>query len=286
MSISEERELVLSQLADGELPADQASEVLLEVLGDEEAQERLKAMIRLRQSLAPWRRQEPRRPVVAAHRVGGGPRSRRRLASLAAAAVLGGILVGGGVYVGGRLGGERPEDSTVRPRPDQLPVMIVTPEQRHEIARAFALHESVAGPLSWYAADDLNIQMTEASKEETLQQPIAIVLRLAPAQTGKGGEGKTYVIVCRNGDAAAIELPQPAAAGTVHLRLLSTAADGGVQLRYVIAADGTGRRPDEAALTGRRQVGLSQTPLGQLALNDRLVNVDASAWVIRDERKP
>jgi len=31
--------------------------------------------------------------------------------------------------------------------------------------------------------------------------------------------------------------------------------------------------------------GFGQTSLGQLAMNDHLVNVDASAWVI-DQRKP
>ena len=94
------------------------------------------------------------------------------------------------------------------------------------------------------------------------------------------------MIVCRNNDAAAIELPQSAVAKTVRLRLLSTATNGEVNLQYAIAADGSGRGPDEAALAGRRHVGLGQTSLGQLALNDRLVNVDASAWVIQDQRKP
>ena len=170
----------------------------------------------------------------------------------------------------------------------EQPVVIVSPEQRREIARAFALHESVAGPLSWYAADDSTIQVAPAQKGESLRQPIAVVLA---ADAGfvvskrRGARPKTYVIVCRDNDAATIELPQSAVAKTVRLRLLSTAANGEVSLQYAIAADGSGRGPDEAALAGRRHVGLGQTSLGQLALNDRLVNVDASAWVIQDQRK-
>ena len=168
-------------------------------------------------------------------------------------------------------------------------MVIVTPEQRRDIARAFALHESVAGPLSWYAADDSTIQVAPAGKGESLRQPIAVVLRLtrdASSPSGKAAPPITYVIVCRNNDAATIELPQSAVAKAVRLRLLSTATKGEVNLQYAIAADGSDRGPNEAALAGRRHVGLGQTSLGQLALNDRLVNVDASAWVMRDQRKP
>ncbi len=72
----------------------------------------------------------------------------------------------------------------------------------------------------------------------------------------------------------------------VRVRLLPTVADGRVSLQYAIAADGSFRGPDEAALAGCRRLDLPQTPLGQLALNDCLVNVDASAWVIRDQHGP
>ena len=64
------------------------------------------------------------------------------------------------------------------------------------------------------------------------------------------------------------------------------AANGEVNLQYAIAAEDSDRGPDGAALAGRRHVDLSQTSLGQLAMNDCLVNVDASAWVIPDQRKP
>ena len=168
-----------------------------------------------------------------------------------------------------------------------VPSMVtVTPEQRSEIARAFSLHESVAGPLSWYAADDSTIQVAPAQKGETLRQPIAILLHLSGDQSRAGGDAmpaKTYAIVCRSNDAATIELPRAGVAQSVRLRLLSTAADGQVNLQYALAADGSDRGLEEAALAGRRQIGLSQTSLGQLALNDCLVNVDASAWVISEQ---
>jgi hypothetical protein len=219
------------------------------------------------------------RAIVAlppARPAGSAPRLRWRVTSLAAAAVLGGVLVAGGYYLD-------------RASPRHQPVVLVTPEQRREIARVFALHESVAGPLSWYAADDATIQVAPAQKGEKLQQPVAVVLRLSPDQCSTSDEAKTaktYVIVCRGNDATALELPSSAGEGSLRLRLLSRETNGQVSLQYVLAAAGSDRGRDDAALAGRRRVGLGQTSLGQLAMNDCLVNVDASAWVIRDQRKP
>ncbi len=302
MNKPEQRELLLSQLADGELPADEAGQVLLEALDDAAARQRLKEMLQLRQSLGPWRRQESPRAIVAVPPAGNAASHAhfgRRLLSLAAAAVLGGLLVAGGFLLGGLLGGGRPGEPVAdrsKDSPPQVPkppdedrptVFVVTPEQRREVARVFALHESVAGPLSWYAADDSSIELGAARKKDVLQQPIAVVLRLAPAGPCKQGETKTYVIVCRGDETAAIELPPPAVARTVRLRLRSIRANGEVDLQYAIAAEGSARGPDQnAALAGRRHLGLRQTSLGQLALEDCLVNVDASAWVMGEERAP
>ncbi len=291
MSISEEREILLSQLVDGELPVDQANQVLADVfdeltqvLGDFDAARKLSTMLELRRALHAWRRQEPPKAIVAlpAAKSAGVWRSNSRLLSLAAAALLGGILVAGGFYLGGRLN-VAPQSGLIT----RQSLVSVTPEQRREIAAAFTLHESVAGPLSWYAADDSTIQVAPAQKGETVRQPVAVVLRLTregPRSTQTPPQ--TYVIVCRNSDVATIELPQSAVAKTVRLRLLPTASNGQVNLQYAIAADGSDRGPDGAALAGHRDVGLSQTSLGQLALADRLVNVDASAWLIQDEGKP
>lgn len=301
MSIPEEQEILLSQLVDHELPADEADRVLQEVLDDAEARCRLKSMLRLRQTLGPWRGQEPVGPVVAMALVGaseGDSRPARPLLSLALAIVLGGVLVAGGFHLGGQfrkgpqgepiaaVPGEPASGAEEAASGNRRPAILVTPQQRREIAQAFALHESVAGPLSWYVADDSHIRVAPASEEEDSRQPVGVVLRLAPAETHPGSQGKTYVIVCRIRDMADIELPQTATGQTVRLRLLSTEADGDVNLRYAIAAVGSDRRAgDGAALAGQRHVGLRQTSLGQLAVDDRLVNVDASAWVIREERR-
>lgn len=328
MSLSEEQEILLSQLVDGELPADEANRVLAgvfdelaHVLGSSEAASKLNAMLQLRQSLDAWRRQAPTKPIVlppaadalpcpakrparpkvndepatettdlapsaltlalSGHRpeVGREKGHVYRSLSLASAALLGGVLVAGGFFLGGQ--GRNVQSAVPIAR---QPAAIVTPEQRQEIAKAFNLHESVAGPLSWYAADDSTIQVAPAAEGETLRQPIAVILRLTRELSGSHDEmsvPKTYVIICRNSDAM-IELPQSTVAKTVRLRLLPTTSNGVVSLQYAIAADGADRSPAEASLAGRRQVGLGQTSLGQLTMNDCLVNVDASAWVLEN----
>jgi hypothetical protein len=291
----------LSQLVDQELPADAACQLLLDVLDDAEARQRLQAMLQLRHMFGSWRQQEPRGAIVAMPpqpQAGTASPALWRPMSLAAAALLGGVLVAAGFLLGGRHLDKRPVASTAEPSAapasrspeasgeEPQPVMVVTPEQRREIARAFALHESVAGPLSWYASDDATIQIAPAGKMDEKQPPIAVVLRLRPAAACKGNQTKTYVIVCRNNDPAAIELPQTELARNVSFRLLPTAADSKVNLQYAISTDGADRGANAAALVGHRNVGLGQTSLGQLALDDCLVNIDASSWVIRDERKP
>jgi len=299
VSAAEEREILLSQLVDNELPADQAGLVLIEALEDAESCRRLRDMLKLRQTLAPWRRQEPPRAIVVAPPVPSASSVSHTLwrpVSLAAAAVLGGVLVASGFYLDALLRGNRalvttdwPSANAIAPpgKTPDLPqsVAIVTPEERREIARAFALHESVAGPLSWYAADEATIQVAPAEPGEELQEPIAVVLRLNAAEGCQPSEGKTYAIVCRSNAPAVIELPRSAAMGSARLRLLSTVTEDGVQLQYALAADGLQTGPDQsAAVVGRRHVGSRQTSLGQLAWNDCLVNVDASAWPLREEQ--
>lgn len=297
MSLSEEREILLSQLVDHELPADQTVQVLLEALENAESSQQLKAMLRLRQVLEPWRRQEPPRALVAlppARPLATFSHPAWRPLSLAAAAVLGGVLVACGFYLGGRLGSDRsivalnPPAVETHPQPGPTPappqpVILVTPEQRSEIARAFALHESVAGPLSWYAADESTIQVAPVEAGEKAEQPIAVVLRLQSAGGCPSNENKTYMIVCRNNNPAVIELPRLSAVRSAHLRLVSTVTPKGVSLQYALAADASHGAPGQgAALVGRRQLGLAQVPLGQLTLNDCLLSVDASAWALRD----
>ena len=271
-------EILLSQLADGELESDQINEVLLDVLDDADKRRQLKEHLRLRQSLGLWRRQEPARPIVAlsaGHEI--RPRHSslsRRLGSLAAAAVIGGVLVLAGFWTAGRI---NPVEEKGR---GNSRVAAVTDEQMRQVASVFALHESVAGPLKWYAADDQRIQLASAGEAEAGRKPVAVLLRLAPAGT-EPAQVRNYVIVCRNGESATIEFPQAGGASTVRMRLLPGVRDGKVNIRYAITVDGPEPAPrTSAALSGQRLVGLDHTPLGQLALADELVNVDASAWVI------
>jgi hypothetical protein len=292
MSLSEEKQILLSQLVDGELPAEQANQVLADVLNElahvlsgSESAWQLHQMLASRQVFAPWRRQELPKTIVALPSPRLADRASPfgwRLIGLASAAVLGGVLVAAGFFLRGQLGIERAPVAVA-----QQPAVIVTPQQRREIARVFALHESVAGPLSWYAADETTIQVAPAQKGETMLPPIAVVLRLtrdASSPDPRNGGPKTYVIVCRNGDAA-IRLPPSAMAKAMRLRLLPVATRGKIDLQYAIAADGSNHGPDEAALAGCRHLDDGQTPLGQLALNDGLVNIDASAWVIQNHAR-
>lgn len=288
MSLPDEKKLLLSQLVDGELSADEGNRVLADVfgelthvLGDVESARQLQALLELRRAIEPWRRQEPPKTVLALSGstfANSQTRFARRMFSLASAGILGGILVAGGFFLRGQLGNDR---STVPWA--QLPAVMVAPEQRREIARAFAFHESVAGPLSWYASDDTTIQVAPAQQGDMLPPPIAVVLRLSrdascPLHDAIGS--KTYVIVCRDRDAA-VQLPSSAVAKGVRVRLLPKEMDGRITLQYAIAIDGTTTGRDEAGLAGRREVSLGQAVLGQLAMDDCLLNVEASAWVVK-----
>ncbi len=210
-------------------------------------------MLQLRNALGVWRRQEPTKTIVALPSIlppHGTARFGWQVLSLVSAVMLGGILVAGGVFLRDLLTG-RQLDAPIAKSIAQSnsgssehthPLIVVSPEQRREIARAFALHESVAGPLSWYAADDATIQVAPAEKGESMRQPIAVVLRLTRELSSASGEDlppKSYVIICRSRDAATIELPQTAMTPNLRLRLLSTEANGQVKLQYVLAAGGS-----------------------------------------------
>ena len=277
---NERDEIRMSQLADGELSSDQANELLLSVLDAPADRERLKQLMRLRQTTAGWRNRQPKRPVmIVAERPGALRRGRAawRMGSLAAAACVGGLLVLAGIWGAGRLGG--PVRQTYR----WPTVAQVTPEQMQQVAMIFALHESVAGPLAWYAADDETIRVASARGPEAGQTPIAVLLKLGPA--GPDAAARTLVIVCREGRPAVIELPAESP-GRAGLRMYFTprTVNGKVEMQYAIAVDGDGRQPAVASLAGRRRIGLTGTSLGQLVLGEKVLNVEASAWPLRQER--
>ena len=285
---NERDEIRMSQLADGELSSDQANELLLSVLDAPADRERLKQLMRLRKTTAGWRNRQPKRPVmIVAERPGALRRGRAawRMGSLAAAACVGGLLALAGIWAAGWLGG--PVRQTYR----WPTVAQVTPEQMQQVAMIFALHESVAGPLAWYAADDETIRVASARGTEAGQTPIAVLLKLGPAgpdaarSAGSGQAARTLVIVCREGRPAVIELPAESP-GRAGLRMYFTprTVNGKVEMQYAIAVDGDGRQPAIASLAGRRRIGLTETSLGQLALGEKVLNVEASAWPLRQER--
>jgi hypothetical protein len=268
-------QVLLSQLADGELDSEQVNDVLLQVLDDEAAREQLKRHLGLRKSLGPWRGQRPARPLIVKGVV--DPLHHRlwfsRLGGLAAAAMVGGVLVGAGFLLA-TLGGRG------QPGADESGTVAVTAQERADLAAAFRLHESVAGPLAAYAADEDSVQLVSAEGPQLGGQPVGIMLRLGPADQPQ--RARTYTIACRADHAATMKLPGTAWSDTVRLHLVPRVAGGGrLDLQYAIAvgdpADTSGR---SAALAGRRSVGLKPAPLGQMAIGDRNINVDAAAWVM------
>ena len=265
-------EALLSQLVDGELTSDRQNEVLAQLLDDAEGREKLKEHLRLRRLTGDWRRQEPTGVVTLTH-VSAAPRAEaswaRRLAPLAAAAVIGATLVTGGFLLarhGERLTGTGDG-------------VLVTKDDRRRIAQVFRFHESVAGPLRWYAADDGNVFLRASAGTEAVGRPVAVQLHLASSDDQ--GPAKTYVIVCRENQSATVELPEPEGTGApVRLFLMPAARRGVIEMQYAITQEGP---PGAGVVAGQRRVGLEPTRLGQLALGDRLMNIDAAAWLIPEE---
>jgi hypothetical protein len=279
--MSEQDETMLSQLADGELTGDETADVLLRVIDDAAGRQTLKRLLHLRLASAAWRRQSPPTPVMVVQHVkaSGHPGRLARLAGLAAAACVGAALVLVGVWTADHrsAGGAGGRSDTLAATP------AVTPEQMDQVASVFALHESVAGPLAWYAAGDQAIRTAAADGAGSDNQPIAVLLKLIPASRGE--TVRTFVIVCREREDAVINLPD-GAAGTSNLRvyLAPRTSNGTVDMQYAIAMDGPQRDGVAAALSGRRHIGLKKTSLGQLALDDRMLNVEATAWPIKESR--
>jgi len=280
----EQDEILMSQLVDGELPSDQANELLSGVLDDADKRESLKELLRLRQATAAWRARQPTKPILA---MTDQPRSFRRnrlvwrMGGLAVAACIGGLLVLTGVWAAGWvLNPVRPAHQwQVSPAPDSPTSLArVSPEQMRQVAQAFELHESVAGPLAWYADDDQNIQLASAQGAQS-GQPIAVLLRL---EGEAASPSRTLIIVCREDSPAVIELPSETPSQTgLRVYLAPKAANGKVQIHYAIAADGDSREPALASLAGQRPLGLTETPLGQLAMGDSVLNIEAAAWPLR-----
>ena len=223
-----------------------------------------------------------------------------RMSSLAVAACVGGLLVLAGVWAAGWMArpAEPGRQGLVAQAPPAGYADQVTPEQMRQVAKVFALHESVAGPLAWYAADDRNIRLASARPAEAGLPLIAVLLRLESAAPGaavsapsassgqarSGQAARTIMIVCREDAPTVIELPAEMA-GQAGLRvyLAPRAVNGKVDMQYAIAMDGQSQDAPLASLSGQRSLGLAEAPLGQLAMGDRVLNVEAAAWAMRQE---
>ena len=296
--MNENDDILLSQLADGELSSDQANQLLLNVLDDASQRQKLKGLLRLRQMTVGWRTREPQGPVMAGaepcHSFGRN-RAAWRLGGLAVAACVGGLLVLAGVWAAGIVGNSEPSRSPwqVAPGLDAPPALVeVSPEQMQQVAKVFALHESVAGPLAWYADDDQNIRLASAKGAEVSQTPIGVLLKLESATPGAADAAvprkgvRTLVIVCRNDQPTVIELPaQTPDKSGLRVYLSPRAINDKVEMQYAIAVAGQSQQVPLASLTGQRRLGLAEAPLGQLAMGDQLLSVGAAAWAIQQEHK-
>jgi hypothetical protein len=269
-------DLRLSELVDGELDRDEANAVLLDTLDDAVARERLKGLLRLRHVLAPWRRQEPRCVQVPISMGSASARSRARgqAAGYAIAAAIGGLLVMGGFMLA-----RSPDREKSRPtattagwvQPD------LSPETVHQVARVFAFHESVGGPLKWYASDDREVQLASFDGARSLGEPVVVFFDFAGDDASKAG--RRYVVVCRAGQQAAVTFPAgPGDLPAVRLQMLPSMHGGNINLRYVVdlRAAGTGEE-QWVSLAGQNDFGRKPLQLGTVVLHDRRFTVAASA---------
>jgi len=281
-------DLILSQLADGELAHDETVATLLDVLDSDESRDRLRKHLQLRQMTSAWRSQKPSSdlcpvlpqpsqtpPTPPSATTNGRPRRQRgHGTNFLVASLAGGLLVALGVWVG--------KSSHVAPQPfagGAVPQpFVVSPGQRQQIAQVFAFHESVAGPLKCFAADDKAIEMAPADPETQSARPLAVVLRLTTEGT-PSPLAHEYVIVCRQGVPVAISLPHGDASFPPGRLYLSPVVNReGVGLAYSLTMEDAAGKSAGAAIAGRRNVGNELRSLGDLALGDRFVRVEASAW--------
>lgn len=255
----------LSQLADGELPHDQCVRTLLAVLEDETLRERLHQQLQLRDMTAAWRSQGATitvdlpptpvtKPAAPAQREGW------HAGSVLMASIVGGVLVLAGVWLGkGTPDAGRPVAQTI------------APAQKDVIAKVFAFHESVAGPLKAYVADENAVELATAEDSDASARPLAMLLRLTTA-----GKSHDYVVVCRQDMPVTIPLPKGDGHAPAGKLFLSPEIDKNeVGLQYALTMDG---QAGPAVIAGRRSVGSDFRSLGEVAMGDQSVRVEASAW--------
>jgi hypothetical protein len=268
-------DLRLSELVDGELDRDGANALLLETLDDAEARERLKGLLRLRHVLAPWRRQEPRCVQVPVAPASGRSGSRSQAAGYAVAAAIGGLLVMGGFMLARSPGRDDPGHAKTpmvgRGQQD------LSPETVHQMAQVFAFHESVGGPLKWYASDDQEVQLASFDGTRPPGEPVVVFLDLVGDDASN--VGRRYMVVCRAGQQAAVDFPAgPGDLPAVRFQLLPSLRGGDINLRYVVdlRAKGDGQK-QWVSLAGQNALGRKPLQLGVVVLHGHRFTIAASS---------
>ena len=269
-------ELRLSELVDGELDRDEANALLLETLDDAQARAQLKGLLQLRHVLAKWRRQSPpgvRLPMLV--------RSVRRSllsqpAGYAAAAAIGGLLVMSGFLLArspGRNAAERTAPSAMVLHRQEL-----SPETVRQTAQVFAFHESVGGPLKWYASDDRQVQLASFDEPRSLGEPIVVYLDLV-ADASAGAASRQYTVVCRAGQQATMDFPaEPGKVPGVQIQMLPSLRGGEVELRYIVDLHAPkASRERWVSLAGQNVLGRQPMKLGVAVLDGHHFTLVASS---------
>ncbi len=282
----------LSQLCDGELDNTAMVGVLLNVLDSPEAKERpqtesqrtLRDLLRLRQTTAAWRNREPTKTILPTSPMITLDKSSRPMTNVAvwvATAACAVCLLLMGVVVGQYLnvGTAAPEVLITEDAPElNVSSQVVRAERRRQLAEVFAFHESVVGPLSWYAAAE-NAEDLAMASGDPQSAPVGLVLRFTTQ--GQQPESQEYTIVCRDRSSASIKLPGSGPGEEpVLVRLTPITERGEIALQYCVVLPGAPGIADAMGLSGRRSLGANLDELGEFAFDAKSIRVEASAWLL------
>ena len=291
---NENRSLQISQLVDGELPTDQANMLLESLLDDPSLQQSLREHLRLRATLAAWRALSPDDPGEGAPAIACSAQATTSAArpgrwwvrggagiQLLGGALLGGVLVLAGVFVGGFFRSEpvaMPDSRVVSAESPASRTWLITPQRQKEVQDVFALHELVAGPLAWMADSDEQVRLGESAAVQESQPTVAVLLRIQPS----GGDGAVheYAVVCRAGIAATLDLPYEDGLLRVYLVPRVDRLGEAVRFRYALAVPtGDDELATHAVLSGERRLDMQAVPLGQMVVENQLLELSAGGWV-------
>ena len=153
----------------------------------------------------------------------------------------------------------------------------ISPETVHHMAQVFAFHESVGGPLKWYASDERDVQLASFDGTRSPGEPVVVFLDLVEDDASK--TSRRYMVVCRAGQQAAVDFPAgPDDLPAVRLQMLPSFHGGDIDLRYVVDLHETGNGEKQwVSLAGQNALGRKPMQLGVVLLNDRRFTIAASS---------